>query len=86
MSGPTGRKPGVLVVHGLFGELERIGILAVDQERRHAVELVRFAMYGQFQTTSFLVVSGCLLVFFAVAVVGYDPQRGMLKRTGGKGG
>ncbi len=52
----------------------------------HAVELVRFAMYGQFQTASFLVVLGCLLVFFAVAVVGYDPQRGMLKRTGGKGG
>ena len=52
----------------------------------HAVELVRFAMYGQFQTTSFLVVTGCLVAFFAVAVVGYDPQRGMLRKTGGKGG
>ncbi len=48
----------------------------------HAVELVRFAMYGQFQGTSFMVVAGCLLAFFAFAVFGYDPQRGMLKKTG----
>ena len=48
----------------------------------HAVELVRFAMYGQFQATSFLVVVVCLSMFFAIAVIGYDPQRGMLRKTG----
>lgn len=48
----------------------------------HAVELVRFALYGQFESTSFVVVAACLLVFFALAVLGYDPQRGMLRRTG----
>lgn len=48
----------------------------------HAVEAIRFALYGQFAASSVAIVLGCLLVFFALAVRGYDPQRGMLKRTG----
>ena len=39
----------------------------------HAVELVRFAAYGQFILTSFLVVSGTGIVAFALAVRGYNP-------------
>jgi ABC-2 type transport system permease protein len=46
----------------------------------HAVELVRYAMYGQFNATSFAVVAGSLTVFFVGAAVGYDPQRGMVKK------
>jgi ABC-2 type transport system permease protein len=51
----------------------------------HAVELIRFALYGRFEPVSCAVVAGCLLVFFALAVHGYDPQRGMLRKTGGGG-
>jgi len=51
----------------------------------HAVELIRFAFYGQFAATSCLIVVISLIVFFVVAVIGYDPQRGLLKRTGRPG-
>lgn len=46
----------------------------------YAVELVRFAMYGQFNGMAFGIVLGSLLVFFAVAVWGYNPQRGLVRR------
>jgi ABC-2 type transport system permease protein len=46
----------------------------------HAVELVRFALYLGFEPVSFAVVSLALLVFGALAVLGYDPQRGLLAR------
>ncbi len=48
----------------------------------HAVEAIRFALYGQFATVSVLVVSGCLVIFFMLASIGYDPQRGILKKAG----
>lgn len=46
----------------------------------HAVELIRYALYGQFNWVGFLVVTGCLIGFFGLAVRGYDPQRGMVSR------
>jgi len=46
----------------------------------HAVELIRFALYGQFNGTALLVVMGSLGLFFVLAVLGYDPQRGLLQR------
>ena len=49
----------------------------------HAVELIRFALYGKFDPVSALVVAGCLVAFMAAAVLGYDPGRGMLARRGG---
>jgi len=47
----------------------------------HAVELIRFALYGEFEPVAALVVSGATLVFFLLAVIGYDPQRGLLRRA-----
>ncbi|MGI9304628.1 MAG: ABC transporter permease [Gammaproteobacteria bacterium] len=47
----------------------------------HAVELVRFALYGQFNAVSCAVVMGTLMLFFVLAVFGYDPQRGMVRRV-----
>ncbi len=47
----------------------------------HAIELIRFALYGQFNGVSLAVVSGCLVVFFTLAVYGYDPQHGMVSRA-----
>ena len=49
----------------------------------HAVELIRFALYERIEWTSLAVVTGSLLVFFVLAVWGYDPQRGMLRKAGG---
>lgn len=46
----------------------------------HAVEAIRFAMYGQFNGTAWAVVLGCTGVFFAAALWGYDPQRGSIRR------
>lgn len=43
----------------------------------YAVELIRFAAYGQFHLEAALVVAGWLFLFFAMAVWGYNPQRGM---------
>jgi ABC-2 type transport system permease protein len=45
----------------------------------HGVELIRFAMYGAFNAPAALIVVGCAAVFFVIASVGYDPQRGLRK-------
>lgn len=44
----------------------------------HAVELIRFAAYGQFNPLSAGVVAGTALVAFALAARGYDPNRGLI--------
>lgn len=48
----------------------------------HAVELIRFALYGRLDATAAAVVLGAFSVFFIAAVHGYDPQRGFLSRAG----
>ena len=45
----------------------------------HAVELIRFALYGQFAPIPFLVTLGCTLLFLGVAILGYDPARGFMQ-------
>jgi ABC-2 type transport system permease protein len=52
----------------------------------HAVELVRFALYGRFEPVAAGVVLLALLLFGALAVLGYDPARGALARRGGPAG
>lgn len=52
----------------------------------HAVEWIRFALYGKDPGMAPWIVLGCLVVFFVVACWGYDPQRGfggLTKRGGG---
>lgn len=46
----------------------------------HAVELVRFALYGEVAWVSLPVVLTGTGLFLALAVLGYDPQRGFLSR------
>jgi ABC-2 type transport system permease protein len=41
---------------------------------------MRFASVGQFNGTAWAVVLGCTVVFFVVALLGYDPQRGWIRR------
>jgi ABC-2 type transport system permease protein len=45
-----------------------------------AVELIRFALYGQFNAPAALAVSAALVVFMAAAIYGYDPARGLIAR------
>ena len=46
----------------------------------HAVELIRFALYLQINTLALLVCTLSLLVFFSLAIWGYDPGRGFWAR------
>ncbi|MGI9134762.1 MAG: ABC transporter permease [Rhodoferax sp.] len=45
----------------------------------HAVEALRFALYGQWEWTSLAVVCVCSVAFYLVATLGYDPQRSLIK-------
>lgn len=45
----------------------------------HAIEALRFALYGQIEITSLAVVAASTIVFYLIAAVGYDPQRGLIK-------
>ena len=53
----------------------------------HAVEMIRFALHGQFDWLSTLITLGCALLFLGIAIYGYDPGRGFMqaKRGGGPG-
>lgn len=61
----------------------------------HAVELIRFAMYGQIgpklesgalDLTHLFVVVGCTVLFLGMAVYAYNPSKGLIGRRGGPGG
>ncbi len=45
----------------------------------HAVEALRYALYGQIAPLSLAVVVISSLVFYMIAAAGYDPQRGLVK-------
>ncbi|HYM29855.1 MAG TPA: ABC transporter permease [Candidatus Cybelea sp.] len=47
----------------------------------YVIELIRFALYGRLDYLSCAVVAGCGLAFFAAATIGYDPQRGAIRRA-----
>ena len=48
-----------------------------------AVELIRFALYGQMNWEALAWVVGALVVFLAAALYGYDPARGLMTRKQG---
>jgi len=52
----------------------------------HAVELVRYALYGQLNLEALLWVAGFLVLFLGLAIYGYDPGRGLMARRGGPAG
>jgi ABC-2 type transport system permease protein len=51
----------------------------------YAVEAIRFLLYCKVDSMSLLVVSGSLLVFLSLAIIAYDPSKGMLARMRGGG-
>ena len=52
----------------------------------HAVELIRFALYGKLDLTSLAIVVGCTVLFLTAAVYAYNPSKGLIGRRGGPGG
>jgi len=52
----------------------------------HAVELIRFALYGQVNALALAVVVGCTAAFMTGAILAYDPARGFIARRGPAGG
>jgi ABC-2 type transport system permease protein len=52
----------------------------------YAVELVRFALYGQVAWLALAVLVGCTLVFLGGAIYAYNPSKGLIARRGGPGG
>ena len=48
-----------------------------------ATELIRFALYSELDVAASAVVIVCSVLFMIVAVIGYDPGRGLMARRGG---
>lgn len=49
----------------------------------HAVELIRFALYDRFNPNACVYTLVALLVFLIMAIIGYNPSKGMMQRKGG---
>src|ERR1700724_1301544 len=63
------------------GRSELIYYVSLANPFTYAVELIRFALSGMFEPLSALVVSGTAVLFFLLAVLGYNPQRGTIRRA-----
>jgi ABC-2 type transport system permease protein len=63
------------------GGSELLYYIALANPFTHAVELIRFALYGEFEPVAAAVVCGSTVVFFLLAVAGYNPQRGVIRRA-----
>jgi len=46
----------------------------------HAVELIRFALYGRLEPVSAVVLVAATAIFLTLAVYGYDPAKGLMQR------
>jgi ABC-2 type transport system permease protein len=52
----------------------------------HAVELIRFALYGRVEPVALAIVCGCTVIFLAAAIYAYNPSKGLLARRGERAG
>ena len=48
-----------------------------------AVELIRFALYNQFNQEAFIFTLSAFVIFMTAAILGYNPSKGMMTRKGG---
>ena len=62
---------------------ELLFLLAQYNPFSQAVELIRFALYEQFNGEASLYTVISLVVFLSLAILGYNPSKGMMKRKGG---
>ncbi len=51
----------------------------------YAVEMIRFALYESFHGVAVLISVAVTLVLLALAILGYNPSRGLMARKGGAG-
>jgi ABC-2 type transport system permease protein len=65
----------------LEGGSEFLYYVALVNPFTHAVQLIRYALYGEFEPVAAAIVCGATVLFFALAVLGYNPQRGMIRRA-----
>lgn len=49
----------------------------------YAVELIRFTLYGQWNSAALAIVAGCTVVFFTAAVWGFSPAQNFRAGRGG---
>lgn len=56
--------------------------LAAYNPFTHAVEMIRFTLYGQFNAQAVAVVAAATVILLALAILGYNPARGMMARKG----
>jgi ABC-2 type transport system permease protein len=59
-----------------------LNVLAQYNPFSQAVELTRFALYGQFNQTAFIYTLLAFIVFMSLAIIGYNPSQGMMVRKG----
>ncbi len=62
------------------GGAEAVYWLASVNPFTYGVQLIRYASEGQFYATGAAVVIGCTVLFMIGAIIGYDPQRGFVRR------
>lgn len=58
--------------------------LALANPFTHAVELIRFALYGQTNLVSLMIVAGYLSIFLGTSILAYDPAKGLIGRRGNR--
>jgi ABC-2 type transport system permease protein len=49
----------------------------------HAVEAIRFALYGQLEWSALSVVAAVMALFLGLAILAYNPSKGLMVRRGG---
>ena len=49
----------------------------------HAVELIRFALHGKFNAQALAITLGALAFFLSLAILGYSPAKGLMRRRAG---
>ncbi len=52
--------------------------LALYNPFSQAVELIRFALYGQFNHYAFIYTAVAFIIFISAAILGYNPSKGMM--------
>ena len=48
-----------------------------------AIELIRFALYGQFNQYALIYTAVAFVIFLSLAIIGYNPSKGMMARKRG---
>ncbi len=61
---------------------ELLHALAQYNPFSQAVELIRFALYGQLNEYSLIYTSVAFMLFMLFAIIGYNPSKGMMVRKG----